>query len=165
MAAAGRKHGGLRRIANYVDPTLRHLGIRMIPNRIGYNGVCDVGSDRKLRVNASRLPRAAAADTRPESISAPSSPSSATPSARRFVCSPLRLRLPICSPAAPGHACSSLRWPRLSSSLPLFSGTYRALSTGYHDIRALRNEERVLRSKFGAAFETYCSRTPRWIFI
>jgi protein-S-isoprenylcysteine O-methyltransferase Ste14 len=29
----------------------------------------------------------------------------------------------------------------------------------------LRNEERVLRSKFGAAFETYCSRTPRWIFI
>ena len=35
------------------------------------------------------LPRAAAADTRPEFISAPSSPSPATPSARRFVCSPL----------------------------------------------------------------------------
>ena len=84
-------------------------------------------------------PRAAAADTRPESISA-LSPSSATPSARRFVCSPLRLRFPIRSPAAPVHACSSLRWPRLSSSLPLFSGTYRALSLAITTF-ALRNED------------------------
>ena len=52
----------------------------------------------------------------------------------------LRLRFPICSPAAPGHACSSLRWPRLSSSLPLFSGTYRALSLAITTF-ALRNED------------------------
>ena len=164
MAAAGRKHGGLRRIANYVDPTLRHLGDKDDTQPDWAQLCLRVGSDRKLRVNASRLPRAAAADTRPESISAPSSPSPATPSARRFVCSPLRRRFPICSPAAPGHTCSSLRWPRLSSSLPLFSGTYRALCLAITTF-VLRNEERVLRSKFGAAFETYCSRTPRWIFI
>jgi protein-S-isoprenylcysteine O-methyltransferase Ste14 len=29
----------------------------------------------------------------------------------------------------------------------------------------IRDEERALRLKFGAAFDAYSSRTPRWIFI
>ena len=84
-------------------------------------------------------------------------------SARRFVCS---LSGDDFQSARRRHRSmrALLRWPRLSSSLPLFSGTYRALSLAITTF-ALRNEERVLRIKFGAAFETYCSRTPRWIFI
>jgi protein-S-isoprenylcysteine O-methyltransferase Ste14 len=28
----------------------------------------------------------------------------------------------------------------------------------------IRGEERALRAKFGAAFDGYCQRTPRWLF-
>ena len=55
------------------------------------------------------------------------------------------------------------------AALGYFSVWAAAISIGLYVLAittfVLRNEERVLRSKFGMTFEIYCSRTPRWISI
>jgi protein-S-isoprenylcysteine O-methyltransferase Ste14 len=55
------------------------------------------------------------------------------------------------------------------AALGYFSLWAAAISIGLYVLAITRfvllNEERVLRSKFGTAFEIYCSRTPRWIFF
>jgi protein-S-isoprenylcysteine O-methyltransferase Ste14 len=80
----------------------------------------------------------------------------------------------------PGQLCTSgvFKYSRnpiyLAFILPLaalsyFSPLSAALAIGLYVLTmtqfVIRGEERTLRSKFGAAYEAYSRRTPRWIFI
>jgi protein-S-isoprenylcysteine O-methyltransferase Ste14 len=55
------------------------------------------------------------------------------------------------------------------AALAYFSPLSAAVAIGLYVLTmtqfVIRDEERTLRSKFGAAYEDYSRRTPRWIFI